>query len=112
MTDAGTPHAFPVPIDNLFHICRFCRRMAEQWDHSGPLPDPDAVACMLPCGGPSKGMFFPLYHGPLTDTWIANHCVVCGDAADKIISAEGERLRLGVCVKHLSYLGIRSDTQH
>jgi hypothetical protein len=90
------PEGLPVPIAGLFEVCRMCVRMAEQFGQG-------SENCALMCGGPSKGMAYPLYSGPLTAGWIADHCVVCGELAERKLDVEG-RGTVGTCLKHLGVL--------
>ena len=86
----------PVPIPGLFDVCRMCARMAEQFDRG-------FESCARMCGGPSKGMAYPLYSGPLTASWIADHCAVCGELAERKLDVAGAGT-VGTCLKHLGVL--------
>ena len=94
----------PVPAKELVFVCRMCSRMAEQWAKG-------QKTCNEPCGGPRKGMTFPLYSGPMTPSYIKDYCFVCGEGADMTASVQEETggLELGVCKRHLVFLGIEPE---
>ena len=92
----ANPAGLPVNIPGLFDVCKMCARMAEQFDRG-------SENCALMCGGPSKGMAYPLYSGPLTPSWIADHCVVCGVVAERKLDVEGQGT-VGACLRHLGVL--------
>jgi hypothetical protein len=97
------PPALPVKsIPGLIFICAFCERLADQLAQG-------ADRCHLVCGGPRKGMDFPLYKGPLTPTWLEGHCFVCGTDATKQFQVRdplrlGATRRLGVCEAHVRFV--------
>ena len=95
----------PVPAKELMFVCRMCSRMAEQWAK-------EQKTCNEPCGGPRKGMAFPMYRGPMTPSYIKNYCFVCGEGADMTATVQEEDagLELGVCKRHLVFLGIKPET--
>jgi hypothetical protein len=94
----------PVPAKELVFICRMCPRMAEQWAKG-------QKNCHEQCGGPRKGMTFPMYNGPMTPSYIKNYCFVCGECADMTASVQEESagLELGICKRHMTFLGIESE---
>jgi hypothetical protein len=67
--------------------------------------------CNERCGGPRKGMTFPMYNGPMTPSYIKNYCFVCGECADMTAAVQEESagLELGVCKRHLVFLGIEPE---
>lgn len=95
----------PIKDPSLFFICRLCTKMAAQWEKG-------ETVCHLKCGGPKKGMDFPLYQGPLPPATLAVNCFVCGQGATckiKVTPAHTPFVlprELGVCVKHLIHAGI------
>jgi len=106
-----------LPIDRMVSICRNCDRMAEQFWKFPPGADISQIACGMPCCGPSHGMFYPLYSGPLTRIQIAEQCVICGISKDeavklghriRTISADGEMV-LGFCSDHVCMKAIGID---
>lgn len=90
---------FPVPDFSLFFICRFCLKMERQWGVS-------RVCQFKECGGPKRGRSFPLYEGPLTESYLRSHCVVCGSLAELQLQLEKEVRSLGICRKHLVAAGV------
>jgi len=93
-------------VFEFIFLCKLCDRLHEQISNG-------ADRCHLECGGPRKRMAFHSYKGPLTETWMATHCFVCGNAADGgTIRCEDPRLPritnhrrdLGVCRRHTSTL--------
>jgi hypothetical protein len=104
-----TMSSLPVPDRSLMFICRFCANMAEQWDKK-------LTICQLKCGGPKKGLQFPLYKGPMTATFIQSHCFVCGDKAEmrvevkESLDAPARLFDLGVCLRHLPFAGVDPST--
>jgi len=86
----------PLADKTLFAVCRFCERMAEQLAHG-------ATRCLLACGGPTKGLAYPLYRGPLPRAWLAAHCVVCEAPAQKQVEVHGQGM-VGACNQHLGLL--------
>lgn len=97
---AGMPNNLPVPDLSLYFICRFCTNMAEQWDKG-------VKVCQLKCGGPKKGMSYPLYKGPMTAPFIQAHCFVCGEHAEMRMEVKATPdspkvlFDLGICLRHL-----------
>jgi len=84
-----------LPIDELglCYICRMCSQMEKAKRHG-------ADACGVPaCGGPSKGLAFPWYAGPLPRAWFTKYCYKCGKNATKkmVVKGKGE---LGLCDVH------------
>lgn len=78
-----------------------CVRLAEQIAQG-------ADRCHLKCGGPRKGMLFPLYEGPLVESWLAAHCFVCGVDASQSFEIDAAHMspvekarRLGICPLHV-----------
>ena len=63
MPEAKKPPQLPVGPPDLVFVCRMCTKLAEQLSQG-------ADRCRLKCGGPKKGMAFPMYAGPLTDRWL------------------------------------------
>lgn len=94
-SDAPAP-ALPVGDPSLYMVCRMCTRMAEQVEQG-------RINCHLECGGPRKGMAYPLYRGPLSVSWIRDNCVVCGDPAQKRLEVHGQG-EVGVCLHHIALL--------
>jgi hypothetical protein len=94
----------PIPAKELIFVCRMCSRMAEQWAKG-------QTQCAEKCGGPRKGMTFPMYRGPMTSSYIRNYCFVCGECADMTATVQEEDagLELGVCKRHLIFLGIEPE---
>jgi len=100
MTDAP---ALPVGPGDLVFACRMCTKMAEQIAQG-------ATHCQLAlCGGPRRGLAFPLYAGPLTDGWFKQNCYMCGQPAAKKLRVKplvGRAGRdLAVCLKCLPRIG-------
>lgn len=102
----GMTQALPVPDKSLFFTCRMCVRMAEQWEKGEKV-------CHLKCGGPRKGLTFPQYAGPLTATYLRDHCFVCGSPAEMRVAVKTEGLpnlqELGICMRHLIFVGTNAD---
>lgn len=104
-----TTNNLPVNDRSLFFICRMCTNMAEQWDKGQKV-------CQLKCGGPKKGMEYPLYKGPMTASFIQAHCFVCGDTAEmrvevkERIDAPTRLFDLGICLRHLHIVGVDPDS--
>ena len=94
----------PIPAKELIFICRMCTRMAEKWAQG-------QTQCREQCGGPRKGMSFPMYSGPMTPSYIRNYCFVCGEVADLTASVQEDAngIELGVCKRHLTFLGIEPE---
>lgn len=90
------PGGLPVADPSLYMVCRMCTRMAEQADR-------DVAQCLLDCGGPRKGKAYPLYAGPLPESWRRSNCVVCGDPAQRRIEVHGQG-EVGACLKHIGLL--------
>lgn len=88
--------ALPVADSSLYLICRMCTRMAEQVAKG-------LENCQLDCGGPRKGKAYPLYGGPLPESWRRSNCVVCGEIAQRRIEVHGHG-EVGACLKHLGLL--------
>lgn len=86
----------PIPDDHLVFVCRYCTKLAEMWDKGEKV-------CHLQCGGPKKGMTFPLYQGPMTWSYLRDHCYVCGDPAEVRVEIGLQQRDLGVCKKHLPF---------
>jgi hypothetical protein len=95
--------SLPVPDKALYFVCRMCRHMAEQWDKGEKV-------CHLKCGGPRKGLTFPLYSGPMTRSYLRDHCFVCGNPAEMRMEVKGVPQDLGICLKHLAIFGVDEKT--
>lgn len=91
--------SLPVADPSLFFVCRFCTRMAEQMDKGQKV-------CALRCGGPRKGMTFPLYEGPVTRSFLKSHCYVCFRDAEMMVAVKGIVGDLGICKAHLPFAGV------
>ena len=90
------PSGLPVADSSLYEICRLCTKMAEQVDRG-------LDSCRLDCGGPRKGKAYPLYAGPLSESWRRSHCVVCGEPAQRRLEVHGKG-EVGACLLHLGLL--------
>jgi hypothetical protein len=72
----------------LSAVCAWC----EHW-HDAKMRG-ENVKCGLLCGGPSSGMAFPLYKGPMAGR-LGSICFICGKEADAGLSFGGGFI--GVC---------------
>lgn len=71
----------------LSAVCAWCEHF-----HNGRRDG--MVSCGKNCGGPSVGMSFPEYKGPM-DGRFATFCFICGKEADSAIEIGGRMV--GVC---------------
>ncbi len=97
-------NGLPVPDKSLYFVCRMCSRMAEQWAQGQKV-------CQLKCGGPKKGLAYPMYHGPMTGNYLKSHCFVCGSPAEMEITVNPDGVtpdvqKLGICHRHLIHVGV------
>ena len=56
------------------------------------------------CGGPIRGLDFPLYDGPMTEDRMMTWCFMCAAEASYGVRVKGTHRVFGLCAKHLDRL--------
>jgi hypothetical protein len=79
----------------LLFICTTCEHMRRSCCRSQNVCGVDG------CGGPSVGLAYPMYAGPVKNYW-HKFCFVCGGASRYVVDVNG--VKLGLCLSHKDFV--------
>lgn len=79
-------------------LCAICAMCEYFWNARGR--NKNDIDCGKKCGGPVRGMTYPMYKGPLGNN-IHTICFICGNYPDGACVDIGGKGIVGICNEHI-----------